>query len=79
VAVLEAPVILRPDIQIIPSMPDRPELEASKNPYFITFILRAGLGNAEDEIEIAMKNGNLVHQIIVDRVPILYIYQFGGK
>jgi hypothetical protein len=79
VANLEAPVILRPDIQIIPSMPDRPELEASKDSYFIMFILRAGLGNAEDEVEIAMKNGNLVHQIIVDRVPILYIYQFGGK
>jgi hypothetical protein len=79
VAALEAPVLLRPDIQLVSSMPDRPELEASKDPYYIMFILRAGLGNAEDEVDIALKYGNLVHQIIVDHVPVLHIYRFGGE
>jgi hypothetical protein len=78
VANIEAPVILRPDLQIVQSMPDNEEMQASPEPYFIMFILRAGLGNAEDEVAYTMNHGKLVHQIIVDQVPVLYIYQFGG-
>jgi 4-amino-4-deoxy-L-arabinose transferase-like glycosyltransferase len=79
VAYIEAPVLLRSDIQIVNSMPDGPEMQASPEPYYIMFILRAGLGNAEDEVEYTMNRGTLVHQIVVDQVPVLYIYRFGGK
>lgn len=79
VAEIEAPVLLRPDIQIVQSMPDGPEMQASKEPYYIMFILRAGLGNAEDEVDYTMNRGKLVHQIVVDQVPVLYIYRFGGE
>jgi hypothetical protein len=79
VADIEAPVLLRPDIQIVQSMPDGPEMQASKKPYYIMFILRAGLGNVEDEVDYTMNRGKLVHQIVVDQVPVLYIYRFGGE
>jgi hypothetical protein len=79
VAYIEAPVLLRSDIQIVNSMPDGPEMQASPEPYYIMFILRTGLGNAEAEVEHTMNHGILVHQIVVDQVPVLYIYWFRGK
>ena len=79
VANIEAPVILRADIQVIQSMPDGMEMQSSKEPYYIMFILRQNLGNAEDEVDYTMNRGKLVHQIVVDRVPVMYIYQFGGE
>ena len=78
VANLEAPLLLRPDIQIVQSMPDGSVMQASKDPYYIMFILRGGLGSAEDEVDYTMGRGELVHQIFVDRVPVLYFYRFGG-
>jgi hypothetical protein len=59
-------------------MPDGSEMQASKEPYYIMFILRGDLGNAEDEVDYTMNRGKLVHQIVVDQVPVLYIYRFGG-
>ena len=79
VADLEAPVFLRSDIQLVHGMPDGPEMNASKQPYYIMFILRAGLGNAEDEVVYAQKHGQLAYQIFVDGVPVLHIYKFGGN
>ncbi len=79
VANIESPVLLRPDIQIVQSMPDGPEMQASNEPYYIMFILRSFLGGTEDEIDYTMNYGKLVHQIVVDHVPVLYIYQFGGE
>jgi Dolichyl-phosphate-mannose-protein mannosyltransferase len=79
VAYIEAPVLLRSDIQIVNSMPDGPEMQASTEAYYIMFILRADLGNAKDEVGYTMSRGTLVHQIVVDHVPVLYIYRFGGK
>jgi hypothetical protein len=79
VADIEAPILLRPDIHIVQSMPDGPELQASKEPYYIMFILRADLGKAEDEVDYTMNRGKLAHQIVVDQVPVLYIYRFGGE
>jgi 4-amino-4-deoxy-L-arabinose transferase-like glycosyltransferase len=78
VANVEAPVLLRPDIQLVQSMTDGSEMQASNEPTFIMFVLRSYLGNSEDEVDYVIKNGSLVHQIFVDHVPVLYIYRFGG-
>lgn len=71
VVYIEAPVLLRSDIQIVNSMPDGPVMQASPEPHYIMFILGAGLRNAEDEVEYTMNHGTLVHQIDVDQVPVL--------
>jgi phage shock protein PspC (stress-responsive transcriptional regulator) len=75
---ISSPVLLRSDIHAIPTgkLNDFPILEASPNPTYLMFILR---GAPSDEIEYCIKNKNPVYEIIVDRVPILQIYQFGGS
>ena len=40
------------------------------------FILR---GHPNDEIEYCMKNKSPVYEVIVDKVTILQMYQFGGS
>lgn len=79
VAELQAPILLRPDIEIVPSMPDDLTLRTSDKPYFVMFILRRGLGNSQDEVDYTIKYGTLVHQIVVDQVPIFHLYRFGGR
>lgn len=75
---LSAPVLLRPDIHIISKLPDFSVMRQSQDPYYLMFILRDG-GNAQDEIDYTRQHAKLVYQIVVDRVPILEIYQVGGN
>jgi len=79
VADLEAPVFLRSDIHLVDSMPDYPIMKASATPYYIMFILRGDLGNAQDEVDYTLTHAELAHQIVIDDVPILRIYRFGGQ
>jgi len=75
---LSAPVLLRSDIHVITQIPDFSIMRQSQEPYYLMFILRDG-GSNQDEIDYTRKRGHLVYQIIVSRVPILQIYQFGGS
>lgn len=75
---ISAPVFLRPDIQVVSQLPDFEIMKQSNDPYFLMFILRGG-GDAQDEIDYTRHHGKLVYQIVVDHVPILEIYQFGGN
>ena len=79
VAEIQAPLFLRPDINIVSSMPDFSIMRASPNPYYIMFILRGNLGNMEDEVNYIINNGDLTYQVVIDQVPLLYIYRFGGN
>ncbi len=76
---VSGPVILRQDIQISPegALPDFDVMRASPSPYYLMFILRQG-GESADEIAYTIKHGRLVYQVVVDSVPILVIYRFGG-
>ena len=73
---LSGPVLLRSDIYVIPSgkLQDFPILESSPNATYLMFIVN---GAAEDEIEYCKTRKIPVHEIIVDHVAILQIYQFG--
>lgn len=75
---LSGPVLLRSDIRIVTTLPDFNIMDQAREPYYLMFILRNG-GDAQDEIDYTMQHAKLVYQIVVDRVPILDIYQFGGN
>ena len=75
---LSGPVLLRSDIRIVTTLPDFKIMDQAREPYYLMFILRNG-GDAQDEIDYTMKHAKLVYQIVVDRVPILDIYKFGGN
>jgi hypothetical protein len=77
---IEAPVLLRPDIKIVPGIPPGAEMMASKEPFFLMFIDRPLSNPAlKSYLAYVMQHGKLVHQIFVDHVPVLYIYKFGGN
>jgi hypothetical protein len=73
---LSGPVLLRPDIHVIPSgkLQDFSILDSSPNATFLMFIVD---GAPEDEIEYCMTRKKPVYEIMVDNIPILQIYQFG--
>jgi hypothetical protein len=71
-------VILRPNIRLVSQLPDFDVMRQSKEPYYLMFITRDG-GNAQNEIDYISQHAKPVYQVVVDRVPILDIFQFGGK
>ncbi len=77
---ISGPVLLRPDIEpLVGSLPDFSVMNASREPYYLMFILRRGMEReSADEIAYTEKRGVLEYQIFVDQVPILQIYRFGG-
>jgi hypothetical protein len=80
VVTMSAPVLLRSDLQLVPvgKLPDFGEMKASPIPYYLMFITRDG-GSSADEIDYTQKHGQLVFQVAVDHVPVMKVYQFGGK
>lgn len=77
---LSAPALLRPDLQLVPmgALPDFSAMRVSPIPYYLMFITRDG-GDSADEIAYTQKHGQLVYEIVVDRVSVMQIYQFGGE
>lgn len=75
---ISGPVFLRPDIKVASPLPDFSVMSQSHDPYYLMFILRGG-GNAQDEIDYITLHSNPVYQMVVDRVPVLEIYKFGGN
>ncbi len=75
---ISGPVILRQDIKIVSQLPDFSLMDQSPDPYFLMFILRSG-GSSQDEIDYIQQHEQPVYRVVVDHVPILVIYQFGGK
>lgn len=75
---LSGPVLLRPDIKVASPLPDFSVMSQSHDPYYLMFILRGG-GNAQDEIDYITQHSNPVYQMVVDQVPVLEIYKFGGN
>lgn len=73
---LSAPVMLRPDIQVISKPLDSNIVQQSKVPFYVMFITREGF--ASDEINFTRQHAILVYQLFVDKVQILCIYKFGG-
>ncbi len=76
---LSEPVLFRPDLQFawVGKIVDLAKLDQSKDPAYVMFITRFGQQN-QFLIDETQKRGRLVHQIVVDQVPILEIYQLGG-
>ncbi len=76
---ISGPVLLRPDIEpLVGSLPDFSVMKAAPAPTYLMFILRGVEGESADEIAYTRKRGVLEYQILVDRVPIMEIYRFGG-
>jgi hypothetical protein len=74
---LSAPLFLRADMSVMEdeNLPDFNRLEQSERPIYLMFVIRDG--PHLDELAYCQKHKQPVYQIIVDRVPILQIYQFG--
>jgi len=74
---LAAPVLLRPDQQVMTDehLPDFKVLDASDHPIYLLFAIRNW--SFLDELAYCQKHKTPVYQINVDGVPILQIFQFG--
>lgn len=75
---ISAPVILRPDIEVIPqgTLSDYSILREKRTPTYLMFITRGVAQNSNTNYCVTHEKP--VHQIFVDGVPVLMIFQFGG-